>query len=298
VPTAFSIAPTRSTGAGVERRLGLCHDLGVQVFADPERGLRQDRIGERDGMGDHLRPVGGQVRQERRGLGDVELRQEDRADLGAFLIEDGAQLRDVHRREAGPWVGAVADGSASALQSVARHGRDMRVEDLERVMHAARHDQREVVERAGELAHDIGQRGAVDLAQARHGARQHALMRGRELVDAGGDAMRSNSRTITAAFCRRVIVAGVMSVIGPSPSPGPCCGISPIVIPVRRVHTARTRPWAGRCEEGFYGAGGYVPYSMGIAGGLAGNRSRTENENRAPAGADARDVRRLAGISC
>jgi hypothetical protein len=37
---------------------------------------------------------------------------------------------------------------------------------------------------------------------------------------------------------------------------------------------------------------------MGIAGGLAGNRSRTENETRAPAGADARDVRRLAGISC
>jgi hypothetical protein len=64
--------------------------------------------------------------------------------------------------------------------------------------------------------HDIGQRGAVDLAEARHGARQHALMRGRELVDAGRDAMRSNSRTITAAFCRRVMVAGVMSFIGPA----------------------------------------------------------------------------------
>jgi hypothetical protein len=165
-------------------------------------------------------------------------------------------------------------------------------EDLERVMHAARHDQREVVERAGELPHDIGQRGAVDLAEARHGARQHALMRGRELVDAGRDAMRSRSRTITAAFCRRVIVAGVMSFIGPSPLPGPCCGISPIVIPSVAVHT-RTRPWAGRCEEGFYGAGGYVPYSTVLRAVSRVTGAGRKTKTRAPGG----PTRGMFGVS-
>jgi hypothetical protein len=72
----------------------------------------------------------------------------------------------------------------------------MRVEDFERVMHAARHDQREVVERAGELPHDIGQRGAVDLPQARHGAGQHALMGGRKPVD------RRATRRAAAAAAR------------------------------------------------------------------------------------------------
>jgi hypothetical protein len=137
----------------------------------------------------------------------------------------------IHRREAGPGIGAVADLGIRRSPSRAM-AEICGFEDFERVMHAARHDQREVVERAGELPHDIGQRGAVDLAEARHGARQHALMRGRKLVDAGRHAVQQQQPHDHRRLLPPRHRGGRDVGHRPEPVAGPVFGISPIVASV------------------------------------------------------------------
>ena len=86
-------------------------------------------------------------------------------------------------------------------------------------MPSPRHDQREIVQRTGELAHDLGQRRAVDLPSPDMARASTLWLAGDSLSMAGETPWASRSRTITAASVASVIAAGVMSRICPARFP-------------------------------------------------------------------------------